>query len=66
MGDDEEEPEDTKAVEDAEAVGHARIDGLRQELKRRQQEASQLVNSYCNDLNEIKLRFRLTCLFFIH
>ena len=41
MGDDEEEPEDTKAVEDAEAVGHARVDGLRQDLKRRQREASQ-------------------------
>lgn len=41
MGDEEEEPEDTKAVEDAEAVGHARVDGLRQELKRRQREASQ-------------------------
>jgi intraflagellar transport protein 88 len=37
-GDDEEEPEEAKAVDDAEAVG-ARRDGLREELKRRRREA---------------------------
>lgn len=43
MGEDDEEPEETKAAEDAEAVGHARKDGLREELKRRQKEATHYV-----------------------
>jgi intraflagellar transport protein 88 len=42
MGDDEEEPGESKAADDAEAVG-ARPDGLRQELKRRQREAHQYI-----------------------
>jgi len=42
MGDDDEEPEESKAADDAEAVG-ARKDGLRQELKRRQREANQFI-----------------------
>jgi intraflagellar transport protein 88 len=42
MSEDDEAPEESKAVDDAEAVG-ARQDGLRQELKRRQREANQYI-----------------------
>jgi len=42
MGDDDEEPEESKAADDAEAVG-ARPDELRSELKRRQREANQYI-----------------------
>merc|ERR1719502_593673 len=40
---DAEDDEDTKKVEEDEVIGHARPDGLRQELKRRQREASHYI-----------------------
>mmetsp|Transcript_100272 Transcript_100272/g.286620 ORF Transcript_100272/g.286620 Transcript_100272/m.286620 type:complete len:243 (+) Transcript_100272:1043-1771(+) len=43
MGDEDEEPEEAKQAEDAEAIGQHRQCALRQELKRRQREASQYI-----------------------
>jgi hypothetical protein len=40
LSEDDEAPEESKAQDDAEAVG-ARRDGLREELKKRQREANQ-------------------------
>ena len=40
---DEDEEEEAKAVEEAEAVGQARVDGLREELKRQRKEAEHYI-----------------------
>ncbi len=40
---DEDEEEENKAAEEAEAVGHARVDALREELKKQQKEAEHYI-----------------------
>jgi len=43
LADEEEEEEDLKAAEEAEAIGQAKVDGLRMELQKRQKEANNYI-----------------------
>jgi len=43
VAEDEDDEEEVKAMEEAEAVGHARVDALREELKKQQKEAENYI-----------------------